>query len=83
MSPREYTLHRIILLGLDIKAREGRNDYRVEALRSLYTELKQDIGNPAPHFLKVRQNFLGLDLIHFDRILVDETRVNQLLKRQG
>jgi hypothetical protein len=33
--------------------------------------------------LKVRQNFLGLDLIHFDRILVDETSIIQLLKRQG
>jgi hypothetical protein len=83
MSPREYTLYRIILLGLDIKAREGRDDYRVKSLRDLYTTLKQDIDNPAPHFLKIRQNFLGLDLIHFDRILVDETGINQFLKRQG
>jgi len=83
MSPREYTLYRIILLGLDIKAREGRDDYRVKALRDLYAALKQNTDNPAPHFLKVRQNFLGLDLIHFDRILVDETSIIQLLKRQG
>jgi hypothetical protein len=80
MSPREYTLHRLIILGLDIKAREGRDSHKVEVLRTLYLELKQDQGNAAPHFLKIRKSFIGLDLIHFDRILVDETSIVRLMK---
>ena len=78
MTTREYTLRRIILLGLDIKAREGRDDYRVAVLRNLYLELKKNAGDPAPHFASIRHNFIGLDLLHFDRILVDEVRINQL-----
>jgi hypothetical protein len=81
MSPREYTLHRIVLLGLDIKAREEsfHNKSKVDALRSLYIILKADKGNPAPHFLNVRQAFFGLDLIHFDRILIDEVSITSRL----
>lgn len=77
MTPREYTLYRIVLLGLDIKSREQNyhNKAKVDALRSLYAALKSDKGSPAPHFLKHRPAFFGIDLIHFDRILVDEVSI--------
>ena len=78
LTPREYTLHRVILLGLDIKSKHGKDDYRVKALRELYLALKQDAGDPTPHFMEVRRIFLGLDLINFDRILTDEARINSL-----
>jgi hypothetical protein len=81
MTPREYTLHRVILLGLDIKAREANyhNKMKVNALRSLYIALKADKGSPAPHFLHARSAFFGLDLIHFDRILIDEVSITSRL----
>jgi hypothetical protein len=81
MTPREYTLHRIVLLGIDIKAREGCEDFRIPILRNLYIELKNDPGDAAPHFSAVRRNFIGLDLLHFDRILVDEVRINKLQRK--
>ena len=76
MTPSEYTLTRIILLGLDIKRREGKEDYRVEALRKLYLSLK---AGHVPDLAQIRSNFLGLDLIHFNRIFEDEVRIRDLL----
>ena len=76
MTPREYTLLRIVLLGMDIKAKEGRNSYKVAALRELYLALKAP-GDASPHFAKVRSSFIGADLIHLDRILVDEVGIIQ------
>jgi hypothetical protein len=81
MTPRDYTLTRIVLLGLDIKSREGRDDYRVRALRELYLSLK-DGSDAGPHISKVRGLFIGLDLIHLDRILIDEKRIHQLEQRK-
>jgi hypothetical protein len=82
MTPREYTLHRIILLGIEIKGREGRDDYRVQALRSLYLALKTDPGDASPHVTIARKGFSGLDLLHLDRILVDEKSIVQLTQRR-
>lgn len=82
MTLREYTLHRIILLGLRIKARDGRDDYKVQLLRELYLTLKgsNDI-NITDCFDCVRKHFIGLDLICLDQILIDEISISQLLQR--
>jgi hypothetical protein len=81
MTPREYTLHRIILLGLHIKARDGRDDCKVQLLRELYLTLKgnSDV-NMVDCFDCVRKNFIGLDLICLNQILIDEVGINQLLQ---
>jgi hypothetical protein len=80
VTPREYTLYRIILLGIEIKGREGRDDHRVQALRNLYKELKTE-PDIAKLFGEARRHFIGLDLIHFDRILVDEVDIKQLARK--
>ena len=80
MTPREYTLLRIILLGIDIKAREGRDSYKVDALRELYLAVKSPAAALSPHFAKIRSKFIGADLVHLDRILVDEAGIARLTK---
>jgi uncharacterized membrane protein YjdF len=81
LTPREYTLHRIVILGLEVKAKYGRDDYRVGVLRDLYKEVKADSGSPRPYFAKARHYFIGLDVLHLDRILVEEEKITELIKR--
>jgi len=80
LTPREYTLYRIIILGLEIKAKWGHNNYRVGALRDLYKEVKADNSDASVYFAKYRKCFIGLDLLHFNRILIEEKKIVELMK---